>query len=76
MRAAFNYFFHMSAAVVTLKSKIPFLIKFKIVTLKIGTFSILMIFLKCYTKESMNWFFCFLQSIPQISHNQEFVKTV
>ena len=66
----------MSAAVVTLKSKIPFLIKFKIVILKIGTFSILMIFLKCSSKESMNRFFRFLQSIPQISHDQEFVKTV
>ena len=41
-----TFFIHMSAGV-----KISFLTKFKIMKLKIETFSIFMIFLKCSTKE-------------------------
>ena len=47
-------FIPMSVAVLTCKSKILFLAKFKIMKLKIDAFSI---FMKCSTKESMNKFF-------------------
>ena len=47
-------FIHMSAVVVTWKSRIPLLTGFKIIKFKIETFNIF----KCSTKEVVNQFFC------------------
>ena len=67
-------FIHMSAVVVTWKSRIPLLTGFKIIKFKIETFNIF----KCSTKELVNQFFrtaIHRQVIVVQVYKQEFVRT-